>query len=44
MVRLIVFEVKPETLKLGLKAGKVEISDDFNSLTSEVEKMFKDYL
>ena len=44
MVRLVPYDDKPEALKLGLMAGKIHIPDDFNSLTPELEEMFKDYL
>ena len=44
LVRLIPLSELVEPVKIGLLKGKIEIADDFNTLSPEIEEMFEGYL
>jgi len=44
LVRLIPLSELVEPVKIGLLKGKIEIADDFNDLSPEIEEMFEGYL
>jgi prevent-host-death family protein len=44
LVQLIPVSELSEPVKIGLLKEKIEISDDFNDLSPEIEKIFEGYL
>ena len=44
LVRLVPYEEIPEPLKFGLLKGQIQIPDDFNELSPEIEDAFEEYL
>ncbi|MCK5342853.1 MAG: hypothetical protein KAR20_05585 [Candidatus Heimdallarchaeota archaeon] len=44
LVRLIPVSNLIEPVKIGLLKGQIEIANDFNQLSPEIEEMFEGYL
>lgn len=44
LVRLVPYEEMPEPLKFGLLKGRIQIAEDFNELSPEIEDAFEDFL
>jgi prevent-host-death family protein len=44
LVRLVPYEELPEPLKFGLLKGRIQIADDFNELSPDIEDAFEGYL
>jgi prevent-host-death family protein len=44
LVRIIPYIDKEDTIKFGLLKGKIQMAEDFDEFSPELEDMFKNYL
>ena len=44
VVRIVPYESKSHSVKLGLLRGQIKIADDFDDFSGDIEEMFKGYI